>query len=211
MKIILTAGLFAAAALTPSLAAGQALPDAKIAVVDSDRIFRDCNACRTANTQLQTQRTQLQTLAQQLGTPLQTEAQSLQTAVTAAKGNPDAALQTRIRTFETRQQQAQQQVATQEQTFQRNVAYVRQQIGERLGPVITQVAQQRGATIAVDKNGTFYNAPTVEITDAVLAALNTALPSVSVTAPAQAQQPAAAAPTVGTPAATPAPARPSGR
>lgn len=205
MKTVFATALLAATTIIPNLAAAQALPDAKIAVVDSDRIFGQCTACVAANTQLQAQRTQLQTLAQQLGAPLQTEAQSLQTAVTAAKGNPDAALQTRIRTFETRQQQAQQQVATQEQTFQRNVAYVRQQIGERLGPVITQVASQRGATIAVDKNNTFYNAPAVDITDAVLTALNAALPSVSVTAPAQ-----AAAPAAGTaPATTTTPARPA--
>jgi len=213
MKLLLTSALFAATALAPSIAAAQALPDAKIAVVDSDRVFAECTACRSANTQLQAQQTQLQTLAQQLGAPLQTEGQSLQTAVTAAKGNPDAALQTRIRTFETRQQQARQQVATQEQTLQRNVAYVRQQIGQRLGPIISQVAQQRGATLAVDKNNTFYNAPAVEITDAVLASLNTALPSVSVTAPAQAQQPAAApaAGTVPTTTPAPAPTRPTGR
>ncbi|WP_294292580.1 OmpH family outer membrane protein [uncultured Sphingomonas sp.] len=203
MKTVFATALFAATAMTPNLAAAQALPDAKIAVVDSDRIFGQCTACVAANTQLQAQRQQLQTLAQQLSAPLTTEAQSLQTAVAAAKGNPDAALQTRIRAFETRQQQAQQQVQTQEQTFQRNVAYVRQQIGERLGPVITQVATQRGATIAVDKNNTFYNAPGVEITDAVLAALNAALPSVSVTAPAQATAPAAPA------ATTPAPTRPA--
>ncbi|KAK0358104.1 hypothetical protein LTR94_036718, partial [Friedmanniomyces endolithicus] len=75
-------------------------------------------------------------------------------------------------------------------------------IGTRLGPIITQIAQQRGATLAVDKGNSFYNAPATEITDAVLAALNTQLPSVSVTAPAQAA-PAATAPAAGT---RPAPA-----
>ena len=177
---LLTAGTLAAPAFA------QAVPDAKIAIVDSDRIFAECTACRAATAQLTQQRTQLQTLAQSLSTPLQTEAQSLQTAVTAAKGSPDAALQTRIRAFETRQQQAQQQIGAQEQTFQRNVAYVRQQIGARLGPIVQTVAAQRGATIALDKGGTLYAASTIEITDAVMTQLNSQLPSVSVTAPAQA-------------------------
>jgi len=198
-KAAIAAFVFAAPT-APAFA--QALPDAKIAVVDSERIFRDCTACKAATTQLQSQRQQLQSLATSLGQPLQTEAQSLQTAVTAAKGNPDAALQTRIRTFEQRQQQAQQQIGQQEQQVQRNIAYVREQIGTRLGPIITQIAQQRGATLAVDKGNSFYNAPATEITDAVLAALNTQLPSVSVTAPAQAA-PAATAPAAG---ARPAPA-----
>ncbi|MGN7160210.1 OmpH family outer membrane protein [Sphingomonas sp. SAFR-052] len=189
-----------AAPTAPAFA--QALPDAKIAVVDSERIFRDCTACKAATTQLQAQRQQLQALATQRGQPLQTEAQALQAAVTAAKGNPDAALQTRIRTFEQNQQRAQQEVGAQEQQVQRNIAYVREQIGTRLGPIITQIAQQRGATLAVDKGNSFYNAPATEITDAVLTALNAALPSVSVTAPAQAA-PSATAPAAG---ARPAPA-----
>lgn len=189
-----------AAPTAPAFA--QALPDAKIAVVDSERIFRDCTACKAATTQLQAQRQQLQSRATQLGQPLQTEAQALQTAVTAAKGNPDATLQARIRKFEQDQQSAQQQIGQQEQQVQRNIAYVREQIGTRLGPIITQIAQQRGATLAVDKGNSFYNAPATEITDAVLAALNTQLPSVSVTAPAQAA-PAATAPAAGT---RPAPA-----
>ncbi|KQN91365.1 hypothetical protein ASE90_00615 [Sphingomonas sp. Leaf67] len=196
-KAAIAAFVFAAPA-APAFA--QALPDAKIAVVDSERIFRDCTACKAATTQLQSQRQQLQSLATSLGQPLQTEAQSLQTAVTAAKGNPDAALQTRIRTFEQRQQQAQQQISQQEQQVQRNIAYVREQIGTRLGPIITQIAQQRGATLAVDKGNSFYNAPATEITDAVLTTLNSQLPSVSVTAPAQA---APTAPAAGT---RPAPA-----
>jgi len=181
-------------ALPTAPAFAQALPDAKIAIVDSERIFRDCTACKAATTQLQAQRQQLQSLATTLGQPLQTEAQSLQTAVTAAKGNPDAALQTKIRTFEQRQQQAQAQIGQQEQQVQRNIAYVREQIGTKLGPIITQVAQQRGATLAVDKGSTFYNAPATEITDAVLTALNSQLPSVSVTAPAQAAPAAGARP-----------------
>lgn len=196
-KAAIAAFVFAAPA-APAFA--QALPDAKIAVVDSERIFRDCTACKAATTQLQSQRQQLQSLATSLGQPLQTEAQSLQTAVTAAKGTPDAALQTRIRTFEQRQQQAQQQISQQEQQVQRNIAYVREQIGTRLGPIITQIAQQRGATLAVDKGNSFYNAPATEITDAVLTTLNSQLPSVSVTAPAQA---APTAPAAGT---RPAPA-----
>ncbi|KQM19895.1 hypothetical protein ASE73_17345 [Sphingomonas sp. Leaf24] len=196
-KAAIAAFVFAAPT-APAFA--QALPDAKIAVVDSERIFRDCTACKAATTQLQSQRQQLQSLATSLGQPLQTEAQSLQTAVTAAKGTPDAALQTRIRTFEQRQQQAQQQISQQEQQVQRNIAYVREQIGTRLGPIITQIAQQRGATLAVDKGNSFYNAPATEITDAVLTTLNSQLPSVSVTAPAQA---APTAPAAGT---RPAPA-----
>lgn len=195
----MTKHLLTALAVVASAAAGsafaQAVPDAKIAVVDTGRLFSDCTACKAANTQLQAQQAQLRTAAQTLTNPLQTEAQSLQTAVAAAKGNPDAALQTRIRTFETKRDAAQQQLATQQQTFERNVAFVRQQIGAKAQPIIQQVAQQRGATVAIDKGGTFYAAPAIDLTDAVLTQLNSQLPSVSVTAPAQAAAAPAARPT----------------
>ncbi len=192
MRTLTQAALAALALAAPAAPAfAQALPDAKIAVVDSDRILRDCTACRAATTQLQAQQTQFETTARNQLQPLQTEQTALQTALQAANGNPDAALQGRIRTFQQRQQSAQQALAPQQQQLERNAAYVQQQIGQRLVQVIQTVAAQRGATLAVAKGSTFYNAPAVEITDAVLTALNAALPSVSVTAPAA---PAAAAP-----------------
>ena len=171
-----------AAAAVPAFA--QAIPDAKIAVVDTQRVLTECTACRAANTQLQAQQAQLRTQAETLSAPLRTEGQSLQTAVAAAKGNPDAALQARITAFESRRNAAQQQVATGEQSLERNAAYVNQQIGAKARPIIQQIAQQRGATLAVDKASTIYSAANVEITDAVITQVNSQLPSVSVTAPA---------------------------
>lgn len=199
-----TKNLFAALAVAgATFAAGsasaQALADAKVAVVDVDRVMSQCTACVAANGQLQQQRTQLQQFAQQQGQPLQGEQTSLEAAIKAANGKPDAALQQRVTAFQTRAQNAQRAVAEREQTFQRNVQYVQQQIGQKMIPVVQQVAQQRGATIAVAKDSTLFSAASIEITDAVLTALNSQLPSVSVTAPPPAQQPAAPA------ARTPAP------
>lgn len=199
-KAAIAAFVFAAPT-APAFA--QALPDAKIAVVDSDRILRDCNACKAAVTQLQAQQNTFETQARNQLQPLQTDRTALQTALQAANGNPDAALQGRIRNFQQREQQIQQQLAPQQQQLERNAAYVQQQIGQRLVQVIGTVAQQRGATLAVAKGSTFYNAPAVEITDAVLTALDAALPSVSVTAPAQAAPAATTPPAAG---ARPAPA-----
>jgi len=195
MRTITKAAIAAFVFAVPTAPAfAQALPDAKIAVVDSDRILRECTACRAASTQLQAQQTQFETLARQQLQPLQTEQTALQTALQTANGNPDAALQGRIRTFQQRQQQIQGQLAPQEQQLQRNAAYVQQQIGQRLVTVIGTVSQQRGATLTVPKGNTFFNAPAVEITDAVLTSLNQQLPSVNVVAPAQAPAPAGATP-----------------
>lgn len=196
-KTLLTALAVAGATFGAGAATAQALADAKIAVVDVDRVMGQCTACVAANTQLQQQQAQLRTFAQQQGQPLQGEQTSLEAAVKAANGKPDAALTTRIQAFQTKAQQAQQAVTQREQAFQRNVQFVQQQIAQKMVPVVQQIAQQRGATIAVAKDSTLFSATSVDITDAVLTTLNSQLPSVSTTAPPPAapaaqQQPAAA-------------------
>ena len=62
------------------------------------------------------------------------------------------------------------------------------QINERLQPVITQVMTQKGANIAVDEGSTLAHSQATDATNEVLAALNTALPAVSLTPLPQQQQ-----------------------
>ena len=81
-----------------------------------------------------------------------------------------------------------------EQNLRSTSAHVVQQINVRLNPIITQVMTQRGANLALDVSATLAHAGALNVTDAVLAALNQGLPSVSVTPlppqPGQQQQPA---------------------
>lgn len=197
----------AALAFIPVAAQAQNLSPAVVAVVDTDRIVSTCTVCAAANTQLQAQVTQLQQRAQALGAPLQTESQALQTAVRALPQGqqPDAALTARIRAFETSQQNAQRELSEGQERIQRNAAFVRQQIGQRVQPAIVTVMQQRGATIAVDRQATLAINPTVDVTDAVLAIVNQNTAALNVNAPAP-------APATGTPQPQPAqPQRPQGR
>ena len=190
MKIILSAALLATSFLAaPTAALAQRAPAAVIVVVDTDRIYRECNACRTAQTQLQSQVTTLQNRQQTLATQLRTEGQAIQTAVNALAGKePDAALQARARAFQTRQDQAQQELSRGQQNLQSIQANIVRQINARLNPAITQVMNAQGANIAVDTNATLSHAPAVNVTAQVLAALNASLPSVSVTPLPQQQQ-----------------------
>ena len=206
-KLILGATT-AALAFLPAALQAQAIPAAVVAVVDTDRIAGSCTVCTAANTQLQAQVQQLQARAAQIGQPLQTEGQALQTAVNAIPQGqqPDAALQARIRTFETQQNNARTEIAAREQQIQRNVAFVRQQIAERVQPAIVSVMQQRGANLAVDRGATLAINPAVDITDAVLAVVNQNTAALNVNAPAPAQQPNAQQP-----APTPQQNRPQGR
>jgi Skp family chaperone for outer membrane proteins len=185
-------GLLAATAVAAPAAAQNRLPAAVIAVVDTDRVYAECTACRSALTQLQTQANALQSRQQALAQPIQTEGQAIQAAVNALpqaqRSNPPAALQQRIQRWEQSQQTANQELQRLQQTLQSTQVNVRRQIDARLGPIINTVMTQRGANIAVDTGATLARANGVDVTNDVLAQLNQQLPSVSVT-PAP-QQPA---------------------
>ena len=193
LKIILPAAL-AAAALAPSAALAQAVPPAIVAVVDLERVQTECNACRTARTALQTQANAIKAREQALSTPLQTEGRAIQTAIDALKGaQPDAALQARVKAFETKRQQGAQDLSNRTQQFQRNQAYVAKQLQDKLGPVYQQVMTRRGANIVVEIGATLASGRALDVTSDVLTALNAAAPSFVTTAPAapaqQQQQP----------------------
>ena len=183
-KIAMTAA-FAAMVLAPVGASAQAIPGAVIAVVDLEKVSSECTACKAAKTALEGQVTALKSREATLAAPLKTEGQSLQAAVEALKGkDPDAALQARIKAFQTKQQQGAQEIARQTNQIQRNQAYVSQQISAKLGPIYQQVMQRRGANVMVEAGATLASGANIDVTNDVLAALNQQLPSVSTTAPA---------------------------
>ena len=185
-KMILMA---AAAALTlaPQVAAAQALPTAVVAVADIQRATAECNACKTAFAALQGQLNGLKALQTTLDTSLQNEANSIQTAINALNGKePDATLKARAGGFEKKQADAQRQLQARDQTFQRNRAYVFQQISAKLDPLLTTVMTKRGATVLLDSSNAVRFSPTLDVTNDVIAGLNASLTTVGTTAPAQA-------------------------
>ena len=197
-KIILGAALSALALGVPGVAYAQKAPSAMIVVVNTDRVYRECTACVAAQGQLQALVNSSRTRAQELGQPLQTERQSLEEAAQAlrnqsgaARTSAETALNTRLQAFQQKQTAAQQELAQAEQNIQSTQANVLRQINERLNPIISQVMNARGANVALDTNATLARAANLDVTNQVLAQLNAALPSVSVTPlPAPATTPA---------------------
>ena len=188
-KIILLAAAAAGTVMVPTIAQAQRLPGAVIAVVNTNRVYSECTACRSAQTQLQTQRTALQTRQQTLAGQLRPEAESLQAAIQALGGKqPDAALRTRIQAFQQRENQANQELAQAQQRLQSTQANVLRQINERLNPIINQVMTARGALVALDVEATLAHSQSIDVTNDVLARLNQQLPAVSVTPLPQQQQ-----------------------
>jgi Skp family chaperone for outer membrane proteins len=190
-KFAFGAALGVLAATIPVSAPAQRLSPAIVAVVDTNRVARECNACRTAQTQLQTQAQQVQQLQTSLRTPIETEANALRPLVDALQGKaPDAALQARIQRLQTQQNTANTQLQQRAQALQSTEQNVVQQINTALGPIINQVMQTRGASIVVDRGAALAVSPSIDVTNDVLAALNTSLTTLSVTPLPQQQAPA---------------------
>lgn len=188
-KFLISAAL-AAAALSPTAAVAQAVPPASVAVVDLDKVTRDCNACKTASAALKSQVSALANRQTQLAGPLKTEQAAIQKAIDALAGKaPDPALETRIRAFQAKQQSGATELQRQEQQLQRNQAYIQQQIQTKLGPIYQQVMQRRGANVLMEVGSTLATSATVDVTSDIVAALNASLPSLQTTAPPQAAQP----------------------
>ena len=188
MKRLLISASLAASMILPSAAQAQAIPGAVIAVVDLEKVTSDCNACKTASAALRSQATALQSRQQALATPLQTEQKSIQTAIDALNGKePDAALKNRVQAFQTKEQQAAQELQTQQQTVQRNQQYIQKQISDKLGPIYTQVMQRRGANMMVEIGQTLASGANLDVTNDVITALTSALPTIQTTAPAPAK------------------------
>lgn len=187
-KLAFGAALAALSLALPGAAQAQRTPGAVIVVVDTDRVFRECTACRAAQSQIQGLITSARTRAQQLGQPLQTEAQSIEQAAAAARNQSGAArtaaetaLSTRVQQFQTRQTSVQQEIARLEQNIQSTNAHVVRQINTALDPIYTQVMTARNANLVLDTNARLASAPALDVTNEVLTTLNQRLPSVSVT------------------------------
>jgi len=156
-----------------------------IAVVDLDRVTATCTACKTALAALNSKKASLEARAKALTTPLETEQKSIQTAFDALKGaEPDAALQARAKAWDTKRQSAAQEMSRAQEQAQRDQAYIQKQIGDKLGPVYSQVMQKRGANVMLEVGSTLATAQSVDVTADVLAGLNAALPTIVTTAPA---------------------------
>jgi outer membrane protein len=191
-NMILLAALAASTAAIPAAAQAQRVPATVAVIVDTDRIYQECTACRTASTQLSSQIQALQTRQTTLSNQLRPEREALQKAVQALNGRePDAALTQRIQAFQQRERTAAQELQQSQQRIQSIQAHVLRQIDQRLSPVINQVMAARGANLALSVDATLAHSQTINVTNDVLARLNQALPSVSLTPlpqPAQQQQ-----------------------
>jgi outer membrane protein len=190
MRNLLLLSAAVAALALPAMASAQRAPAAVVVLVDTSKVYNECNACRTAQAQFQAQAAAAQTRQKTLASQLQPEHEAIQKAIDALAGKqPDAALRARIEAYQKKSEDAQQEVARSEQNLQSVRANIIRQIDVKFGPAVSQVMAQQGANVAIDMEGTIAHGPGTDVTAAVLAALNASLTSVTATPlPQQAQQ-----------------------
>jgi outer membrane protein len=190
MKKLLVSAALAASLMAPAAVQAQAVPPAAVAVVDLERVTTDCVACKVATSSLRGQVTSMQNREKVLSDSLGTEQKSIQASVDALAGKaPDAALEARAKAWQTRRDQAAQEVGRLQQQIQNNQRYVQQQIQTKLGPIYQAVMTRRGANVLLETGSTLAASATVDVTSDILAALNAGLPSISTTAPPAPAQP----------------------
>ncbi|MGQ5702273.1 OmpH family outer membrane protein [Sandaracinobacteroides sp. A072] len=184
-----SAALLLAMAVAPAPVVAQQLSPAVIVIVDMDRIVNESAAGKQAGTDIQAKITGLQSRATTLQNQLKTDADAIQ-AGQANKSLAGAALEARAKAFGEKQQQAQQELGRLEGDIQRSRQYVIKQITDAANPIITTVMRERGASIALAQGATLQHSSSLDVTNDVITRLNTSLPRVSITPPAQpAQQP----------------------
>ena len=187
MSKYLISAAFVAVLMSAVPAQAQQVPASKVAVADLDRITRECTACKTAGAALQQQVAAYEARATQLQGTLRPEAQYLDGAIKALAGKePDAALKTRVENFQKSQQAAGQELQGQQQTIQRNQAYVREQLLEKLQTLYVPTMTKRGANMLVEVGSTLAYDPQLDVTNDLLAAVNASLTTINPVAPAQA-------------------------
>lgn len=161
----------------------QQLSPAIIVIVDMERIVNDSAAGKQAGTEIQTKVTNLQARGTTLQNQLKTEAEAIQ-AGQANKSLAGAALDQRVQAFGQKQQQAQQEMARLEFDIQRSRQFVIKQISDAANPIVTTIMREKGASIALAEGATLQHSASLDVTNDVVARLNTSLPRVSSTPPA---------------------------
>ena len=173
-----------AGASTPVMA--QQLPAAVIVTVNRQEMIAISAAAKAAQGELKPKADGLNARLSQLRTSLAAEEKALRDSQPQQAAAPAAvqAWQAKVRDFDTRRGQADQELQRRQAEIQQSEQWVVKQINDGAQPIISQIMRERGANIAVDEQVTIQHAAAIDITSDVVARLDKALPKVSTTPPA---------------------------
>lgn len=147
----------------------------------------------------------------QRGTVLQDEVQALESTARAEEARTPrnaAAYQAAVTAYQNKARAAQQEIDQLNAPIQLAAAYVEEQINLKMDAAVKAAMAKRKVDLVLSPEAVVSRANGVDITDAIIAELNTMVPSVSVTPPAN-YRPGQLIQAARTATATPAPATPA--
>jgi Skp family chaperone for outer membrane proteins len=188
MKMLLKAALLATAPIAlaaPTIVSAQATTN--VGVANLDEAVQKSNAYVAAIAQIKTamkpQIDQFEARSKVLNTEIQPLVTAFQTAQRAPNANQQA-LQTQAQQIQAKQQAAQQELQRLYLPVGRAQAYVEEQIVSKLEPALKTAMTKNRVGLVVRPEATISYQPATDITAAITAELNTAVPSVTITPPA---------------------------
>jgi Skp family chaperone for outer membrane proteins len=182
-----TITLAAAALLAASPLAFAAASAQSAAVADLQAAINQSAAMNAARTQIGTTYKAQIDAATARATALQTQLQPLATELQTLQANPatpPATLQTKAQAFQARRDAAQREVQGLSASFDRPTAYAQEQIVDKLDAAVKAAMQAKNVTVLLRPESILTIQPQADITADVVAQLNNAVKTVSITPPA---------------------------
>jgi Skp family chaperone for outer membrane proteins len=178
---------FKSALLATALAAAPIAANAQVATADLNAAVQQSAAFQAAQTSIKTTyktqidaaNTRAQALSNQLQ-PMEKEIETLQ----ANKATPPATLQAKVNAYRTAQQNAQREIGNLSAPFQRPTLYAAQQVEDKLDQAVKAAMTAKGVKIIVSPQAVLAVAPEANMTNDIVAQLNTLVKTVSTTPPA---------------------------
>jgi len=211
MKSALAAGLAVASVVAPAVVApAAAQSNERVAFVNVGAVVSNSSAYTTAQTQRQTTYAAQFQQAETRRAAIQAQLDPLITAFNTARQQPNAdqaALQQQAQQIQQIQQAGQAELQQILAPVALSQAYVEEQIRDQLGTAIQNAAQANGVTLVISPEVILHAEASHNLNEAVLAQLNTLIPSAQLVPPEgwlpaeiRAQQEAAAAAQAAAPA-----------
>ena len=185
-RAVLLAGMIAVfAPLAPvSVASAQAVGEAKIILVDFNRVTTEALVGQDVAAQLESNRVKIEGRASELDQALAAERADLERQQSLLA--PDA-FEERVRAFSQRQLAARTELEQLNAQHQRAAQQASLEIQRTLRPIILNIMEERGATIVLDKLTVYHSVGGLDATTQVIEKLDGALSSFQITLPSAAQ------------------------
>lgn len=158
----------------------QAIPAAKIAIVDTNLIVSTSAVAVDINRQVAQIQADMQTELQTKGNALRAEEESLkgQSAIM-----PQEAYNQKAQEFQQKAVDYQREVQIKRQQLEIAIANANAEIQRALKPILQKVLQDTGATLLIEKSFVLEQAPGLDVTTRVIEQLDLSLPSTTVVLP----------------------------